>query len=960
MKGIFKNKSRKDSVGTVSQDASPPSSPSEEHTPSSSNNSNKKLSVRNIFKKNKDKSSNRLSTSTGLSPLSDCDTHSDGTAVPNSPSSASSTDAHHNHHHLHNDTTQATATHDTNSDPASPRTTIGTSGNSVNSTSSGNLTGGAAAVNNGINHSDAIKMNVPHVDPFEIEVMCQPMNIHQTFASWNETSPSTSTSTSTLNNTTATPLPPVSEPVDGGAATIQAKLSSSSLSSGGGGSQHQSASSSQHQDDNNNNSNSNNNNNAVNNTVNNGTNNDKTDQDLHDEGDDPLVDNATHNTTFDDEDSDRRVIHLPAAKPSDQRKWVSRIIEFVADVEDGQVHDLCNVCSVNALWYSVGATDKFWKPLVEYQMRERALYSDSSRRSYRSKYLAMVNRQYETTEPPSDDETDDNRRVRVHGGSSGSSKRGRSLTVHKKKNGEEGGTTGAGDNGSNDKNVNGNAGENSESGDATPDVSVSSTVNGGGADNNGGATSPTSTTPSSPTSMHSASSSSVTKAVAPLEPVDPAPYYATDFRAITYKEDPEENIEWAMEDGKNQIECASLNKLVEMLTHTKEYDIFFMQTFILTFRSFTDQKTLIDKLIERFNMPPPRPDISPEDFAIFKKENLDKVRLRVTSTLKYWMESFFVFDFSDAEMLKRMRELIEMMEQSNSGALANMLKRTLDKMQSDSEGAGRVRAEVKCPDILKPKKSFFGKKKASCILDYPLLEVARQLTLIDFEVFAKIEPKECLNQSWNKEYRVTKAPNINEMIQSFNKLSNWVGTEIVQVVDLEKRVQVMEKMIELANHCKELNNFNATFSVVSGLNLASIYRLKNSWTAISDEHRQMYEELNKYISRDFNFRFIRAAVKNVKPPCIPYIGLYLTDLTFIEEGNPKYLKQKINFVRCRRFAEVIRDMQTYQNTRYALLPYPELQELLKGITYLGEEEMYQQSLVVEARQKTNKKKKPAA
>jgi len=833
MKGIFKTKRSSGSASELSTSPTNNSSNSPPSPSSTEESTSRKLSVRNIFKKNKDK--NRLSTTSGLTPI-DGDANSD------------------NNNSNNNNT--ATSPSSDSSFAESPITNSSNNNNNSKKSSS--------------NHNLTELFNTPFVDPFEIGTLCEPVNIHQKYS-----------------------IEQQAIHVEADSAAIQSTLSSSSLTT---------------EDDKKDASSSDTNNNNKNN--NNG------------EGDDVKMDEVNTDAASEQDDAlnseqsdnNNRVIHLPQERPSDAKKWIRRVVEFAANVEEGELQDLCNVCAVSKQWYSVAAADKFWQPLVDFQMRERG-YNHSVRKSARSKYLAMVNKSYETGEPESDDEGVDGPVVRASPRDTGSSK-GSDMELSAVKQGK------------NQPVLSPHTSSHSLDSSLTDEA----------------------TTPVSPSASRSNASSS-----AGLEPLDPAPFYSTDYRAITYKEDPEENIEWAMEDGKNQIECASLNKLVEMLTHNKEYDIFFMQTFILTFRVFTDQKTLIDKLVERFNMPPPRPDISFEDFALFKKNNLDKVRLRVTSTLKYWMESFFVFDFSDAEMLKRITEVIDMMEQSNSGALANMLRRTLDKMQSDND-SGRVKTEVKCPDLLKPKKSFFGKKKAFGILDYPLMEVARQLTLIDFDVFAKIEPKECLNQSWNKEFRVTKAPNINEMIQSFNKLSNWVGTEIVQREDVEKRVQVMEKMIELANHCKELNNFNATFSVVSGLNLASIYRLRNTWAAISEPHRQMYEDLNKYISRDFNFRFIRNALKNVKPPCIPYIGLYLTDLTFIEEGNPKYLNNKINFVRCRRFAEVIRDMQTYQNTRYALNPFPELQELLKSVTYLSEEDMYQQSLVVEARQKTKKKK----
>jgi hypothetical protein len=53
------------------------------------------------------------------------------------------------------------------------------------------------------------------------------------------------------------------------------------------------------------------------------------------------------------------------------------------------------------------------------------------------------------------------------------------------------------------------------------------------------------------------------------------------------------------------------------------------------------------------------------------------------------------------------------------------------------------------------------------------------------------------------------------------------------------------------------------------------------------------------ITREKDFEAIRLKLKTVKPPCIPYIGLYLTGLSFIERDYPKYVSGKINFVKCR-------------------------------------------------------------
>ena len=43
--------------------------------------------------------------------------------------------------------------------------------------------------------------------------------------------------------------------------------------------------------------------------------------------------------------------------------------------------------------------------------------------------------------------------------------------------------------------------------------------------------------------------------------------------------------------------------------------------------------------------------------------------------------------------------------------------------------------------------------------------------------------------------------------------------------------------------------------------------------------------------------YSRLALAESSPPCIPYIGLILQDLTFVQIGNPDLLDGKINFAK---------------------------------------------------------------
>jgi son of sevenless-like protein len=109
------------------------------------------------------------------------------------------------------------------------------------------------------------------------------------------------------------------------------------------------------------------------------------------------------------------------------------------------------------------------------------------------------------------------------------------------------------------------------------------------------------------------------------------------------------------------------------------------------------------------------------------------------------------------------------------------------------------------------------------------------------------------------------------------------------------------------------------------------------------------------MSTDADFKAMRTAVRTCEPPCVPFIGIYLTDLTFIQEEAPDFIMKDdvrlINFAKCRKFAGVIRDIQTYQNIGYNLEQYDELRNLLMNLPDYDDKEMYSMSLLREPRAK---------
>jgi hypothetical protein len=69
---------------------------------------------------------------------------------------------------------------------------------------------------------------------------------------------------------------------------------------------------------------------------------------------------------------------------------------------------------------------------------------------------------------------------------------------------------------------------------------------------------------------------------------------------------------------------------------------------------------------------------------------------------------------------------------------------------------------------------------------------------------------------------------------------------------------------------------------------------------ISFQTKQTIEKLQNIVSSDGRFRNLRDALHRCDPPCIPYLGMYLTDLSFIEEGTPNFTEDGLlNFSKMR-------------------------------------------------------------
>lgn len=96
--------------------------------------------------------------------------------------------------------------------------------------------------------------------------------------------------------------------------------------------------------------------------------------------------------------------------------------------------------------------------------------------------------------------------------------------------------------------------------------------------------------------------------------------------------------------------------------------------------------------------------------------------------------------------------------------------------------------------------------------------------------------------------------------------------------------------------CKELQNLNAFFAIIMGLSNMAVARLTQTWERLPNKLKRTFSQFELLIDPSRNHRRYRIFMSKMQPPIIPFMPLFLKDMTFAHEGNKTYLENLlINF-----------------------------------------------------------------
>jgi RasGEF domain/RasGEF N-terminal motif len=402
------------------------------------------------------------------------------------------------------------------------------------------------------------------------------------------------------------------------------------------------------------------------------------------------------------------------------------------------------------------------------------------------------------------------------------------------------------------------------------------------------------------------------------------------------------------------LQYISKEKLIEITTHMDHFDPDSLETLLYTYSWYFMEKELFLHLVNRFRVEMPR-NMSPSEAEMFRQKKLSQVQIKVLIVLKTFVKTYrkilIILDEMEEILVETMCQLAV---SSQRGSLITVpfqqLLRDLEKINTDRKLIDR--------DVLLLQQRFLLMDNAKYWAEEPFFEkfkpiirafmdrdpkLLQAICLFDFENFSKIHLFEFLSTNWTKPRARELAPNITYIWEVFNRLNKFFRMLLLLSNQQKKGLQTTySTMIWFINELINVSDLNGAYAIYDAAKKPQSYRFVEAGLIklSKDDAKKMrkFDEIFDITDRQANLKKIHY---EAKLPCIPFLGAYLNELTYIEEQATFNSKGLINYGKFTNIASIIKKLETYRSVPYNYpRSSPVFESLLQELPNIDEDTLF--------------------
>ena len=142
-------------------------------------------------------------------------------------------------------------------------------------------------------------------------------------------------------------------------------------------------------------------------------------------------------------------------------------------------------------------------------------------------------------------------------------------------------------------------------------------------------------------------------------------------------------------------------------------------------------------------------------------------------------------------------------------------------------------------------------------------------------------------------------------------------------------------------------------------------RLTNTFSRINKKHTKIFREQQRILNPLMNWSAYREALRVTEPPAIPFLGVSLQDLVYVEEGNSDFIAEGetriVNFAKFRQWARVVKSVTQFKQPSYNFIEVGIIvSRVLDTANRASEDELHALSQAIQPRGSGSQTRRPAA